>query len=80
MKAGDKVLVSDFKPNEKVDVIGISKGRGFAGVVKRHHFRGGDGTPRFHASTARLVRSALRAFLPALCPACAWADIWAMTR
>ena len=44
MKAGDKVLVSDFKPNEKVDVIGVSKGRGFAGVVKRHHFRGSDGT------------------------------------
>ena len=44
MKAGDKVLVSDFKINEKVDVIGVSKGRGFAGVVKRHHFRGSDGT------------------------------------
>ena len=44
MKPGDKVLVSDFKQNEKVDVIGISKGRGFAGVVKRHHFRGGDAT------------------------------------
>jgi len=44
MKAGDQVLVSDFKPNEKVDVIGVSKGRGFAGVVKRHHFRGGEGS------------------------------------
>jgi large subunit ribosomal protein L3 len=44
MKAGDKVLVTDFKPNEKVDVIGTSKGRGFAGVVKRHHFRGGEGS------------------------------------
>jgi large subunit ribosomal protein L3 len=44
MKAGDKVLVSDFRPSEKVDVIGVSKGRGFAGVVKRHHFRGSDGT------------------------------------
>jgi large subunit ribosomal protein L3 len=44
MKAGDQVLVSDFRPNEKVDVIGVSKGRGFAGVVKRHHFRGGDAT------------------------------------
>ena len=42
LKAGDKVLVSDFKPNEKVDVIGVSKGRGFAGVVKRHHFGGGE--------------------------------------
>ena len=30
----------EFKPKEKVDVIGVSKGRGFAGVVKRHHFRG----------------------------------------
>jgi large subunit ribosomal protein L3 len=43
-KAGDKVLVDQFKPNDKVDVIGISKGRGFAGVVKRHHFRGGEAT------------------------------------
>jgi large subunit ribosomal protein L3 len=41
-KPGDQVLVDQFKPAEKVDVIGISKGRGFAGVVKRHHFRGGD--------------------------------------
>jgi len=44
LKAGDKVLVDQFKPKDKVDVIGISKGRGFAGVVKRHHFRGGEAT------------------------------------
>lgn len=44
LKAGDQVLVSDFKPNEKVDVIGLSKGRGFAGLVKRHHFGGGEAT------------------------------------
>ncbi|MEZ5404017.1 MAG: 50S ribosomal protein L3 [Bryobacteraceae bacterium] len=44
LKTGDRVLVTDFKPQEKVDVIGVSKGRGFAGVVKRHHFRGGDAT------------------------------------
>ena len=43
-KPGDKVLVDEFKPNEKVDVIGVSKGRGFAGVVKRHHFAGGEGS------------------------------------
>ena len=43
-KAGDQVLVGQFKPKDKVDVIGISKGRGFAGVVKRHHFRGGEGS------------------------------------
>lgn len=44
MKAGDQVLVDQFKPKDKVDVIGVSKGRGFAGVVKRHHFRGGEGS------------------------------------
>jgi len=44
LKAGDRVLVDEFKPKEKVDVIGISKGRGFAGVVRRHHFRGSDDT------------------------------------
>lgn len=44
LKPGDKVLVDQFKPNDKVDVIGISKGRGFAGLVKRHHFRGGEAT------------------------------------
>lgn len=41
-KVGDKVLVDTFAPNEYVDVIGVSKGRGFAGGVKRHHYRGGD--------------------------------------
>ncbi len=44
LKAGDQVLVGEFKPKDKVDVIGISKGRGFAGVVKRHNFRGGEGS------------------------------------
>lgn len=42
LKPGDRVLVDEFKPRDKVDVIGVSKGRGFAGFVKRHHFRGGD--------------------------------------
>jgi large subunit ribosomal protein L3 len=44
LKPGDRVLAEEFKPKEKVDVIGISKGRGYAGLVKRHHFRGGDDT------------------------------------
>src|ERR1051326_7922321 len=35
---GDKVDVSMFQVGELVDVIGTSKGKGFAGVVKRHHF------------------------------------------
>jgi large subunit ribosomal protein L3 len=44
LKTGDRVLLDEFKPTDMVDVIGVSKGRGFAGVVKRHHFRGGDGS------------------------------------
>ena len=43
-KAGDRILVDEFKPKDMVDVTGVSKGRGFAGVVKRHHFRGGEGS------------------------------------
>lgn len=42
LKTGDRVLVDQFRPADKVDVIGVSKGRGFAGLVKRHHFGGGD--------------------------------------
>jgi len=38
---GDKVLVTLFKPQDRVDIIGTSKGKGFQGVMKRHHFRGG---------------------------------------
>ncbi len=40
-KPGDIVNVSIFADGERVDVIGTSKGRGFQGVVKRHHFKGG---------------------------------------
>jgi large subunit ribosomal protein L3 len=46
-KAGDQVLVDQFKPKDKVDVVGVSKGRGFASLVKRHNFRGG---PASHGS------------------------------
>jgi large subunit ribosomal protein L3 len=44
LKTGDRILVDQFKPNDKVDVIGVSKGRGFGSLVKRHHFRGGPDT------------------------------------
>ena len=40
-KVGDKVLVDMFEGEKFVDVAGTSKGRGFAGVVKRHKFAGG---------------------------------------
>jgi large subunit ribosomal protein L3 len=43
-KVGDRVLVENFKTGELVDVSGVSKGRGFAGGVKRWHYAGGDAT------------------------------------
>jgi large subunit ribosomal protein L3 len=50
LKPGDILDVGQFKAGDKVDVIGISKGKGFAGVVKRHHFRGG---PKTHGQSDR---------------------------
>jgi len=42
LKEGDQVLVDIFEVGETIHVVGTSKGKGFAGVVKRHHFAGGD--------------------------------------
>ncbi len=41
---GNMINVSVFTPGMHVDVIGTSKGKGFAGVMKRHHFSGGPAT------------------------------------
>ncbi|MFH1613002.1 MAG: 50S ribosomal protein L3 [bacterium] len=41
---GDEIKVDIFEEKEKVDISGISKGKGFAGVVKRYGFRGGRAT------------------------------------
>ncbi len=50
-KVGDKVTVEVFGVGERVDVVGTSKGKGFAGVVKRYHFAGG---PKTHGASDRL--------------------------
>ena len=50
MNVGDKVTVNAFTVGERVDVIGTSKGKGFAGVVKRHHF---NGQPKTHGASDR---------------------------
>jgi len=50
IKAGDIVNVSLFKAGDVVDITGVSKGKGFAGVVKRHHFAGG---PKTHGQSDR---------------------------
>jgi large subunit ribosomal protein L3 len=50
VKRDDKVDVGFLKGGDLVNVTGFSKGRGFAGVVKRHHFAGG---PKTHGQTDR---------------------------
>jgi large subunit ribosomal protein L3 len=44
LKAGDQVLASIFNAGDRVDVIASSRGKGFQGVVRRHHFAGGAAT------------------------------------
>ena len=57
---GSKVLVNLFSPSDMVDVIGISKGKGFAGLIKRHHFGGGAAThgSMFHRAPGSIGSSA----------------------
>ncbi len=51
VRVGDEIKVSDiFKAGDVIAVTAVSKGKGFAGVVKRHHFRGG---PRTHGQSDR---------------------------
>ncbi|RPJ46046.1 MAG: 50S ribosomal protein L3 [Chloroflexi bacterium] len=50
VQEGDQVTVAVFVVGEKVDVVGISKGKGFQGAVKRYHFAGG---PRTHGASDR---------------------------
>ncbi len=59
-KPGDKVLCDTFKADDHVDVIGVSKGKGFAGVVRRHHFSGGGAThgSMFHRAPGSIGPSA----------------------
>lgn len=59
-KPGDSVLADIFDADEKVQVVGRSKGRGFQGVIKRHNFGGGRAThgSMFHRAPGSIGRSA----------------------
>ncbi len=50
IEVGEKIDVGLFKAGDLVDITGVSKGKGFAGVVKRHHFAGG---PKTHGQSDR---------------------------
>jgi large subunit ribosomal protein L3 len=60
VKVGDKVSVAIFAAGDQLVVTGTSKGKGFQGVVKRHHFRGGDAThgSMFHRAPGSIGASA----------------------
>ena len=60
VKVGDKLSVDIFAPGDAINVTGISKGKGFQGVVKRHHFRGGAAThgSMFHRAPGSIGSSA----------------------
>jgi large subunit ribosomal protein L3 len=51
VKEGDSIKVDVFSVGDHVDIVGKSKGRGFAGTVKRHGFRGG---PKTHGQSDRM--------------------------
>lgn len=59
-KSGDEIRVDIFKIGDRVDISGTSKGRGFAGVVKRHGYSGGPGThgSNFHRRPGSIGQSA----------------------
>ena len=60
VNVGDRIQADVFKAGDQVDVIGRSKGKGFQGVVKRHHFRGGRAThgSMFHRAPGSIGSSA----------------------
>jgi large subunit ribosomal protein L3 len=61
LKVGEQILVNQvFQTNDKVDIWGTSKGKGFAGVIKRHHFAGGAAShgSMFHRAPGSIGASA----------------------
>jgi large subunit ribosomal protein L3 len=60
VKVGDKVSVDQFAAGDSIRVTGTSRGHGFQGVVKRHHFRGGAAThgSMFHRAPGSIGASA----------------------
>lgn len=60
-KVGDKVAIDQFSEGEKISVIGKSSGKGFAGVIKRHHFARG---PKTHGSDHHRATGSIGSMFP----------------
>ena len=77
---GQEIKADIFSPGEHADVVGVSKGKGFAGTMKRHGFaRPGRRRTAPSASTARPARSAPAPRRRACSRACGWPGRWATT-
>lgn len=65
-KAGDTVNADLFEAGDRADIVGVSKGKGFQGVVKRHGFRGGPGGhgSHFHRAPGSIGAAAFPARVP----------------
>ena len=66
-----------FEVGQKVDVTGVTIGKGFAGAIKRHHFSSNRASHGNSVSTTRRARSACARTRVACCRASAWPAIWA---
>ncbi len=65
-----------FEAGQLVDVVGTSKGKGTAGVMKRHNFKGVSASHGAHRNHRKPVRSAPRRPRAASSRACAWPAVW----
>ncbi len=61
MKVGDAIMCDVFKEGEKIHVTGVSKGKGFAGTIKRHNFHRG---PMTHGSRNQRRPGSIGAMFP----------------
>ena len=80
-EVGQEIKADVLAAGERVDVTAVSKGKGFAGVMKRHNFNGQGASPRQpqEAPLARLDRR-LRHARPGCSRACGWPAAWAARR
>jgi large subunit ribosomal protein L3 len=76
-KEGDQVLVSIFATGERVDIVGTGRGKGFQGVMKRHHFAGGAAThgSMFHRAPGSIGASSFRRAWSRACVPRVWAAV-----
>ena len=77
---GQELAVDTFEVGQTIDVVGTTKGKGYAGVMKRHGFSGVGASHGAQPSTASRAPSAAARPPAVSSRACAWRAAWAATR